>query len=196
MGFGKIDFGAVKLRKNTGKSEPASKPAEKESTPAPMKAASFGTMQPSKPAKKTYGFAGVQQFAPQPVVQQQQPKRTLRRTVSARGATGSDADKINQLLTWVQGKTAGYKNVHVTNFTTSFKDGLAFCAIIDRSRPGMIDFDSLDPKNAEYNLKLAFDTAERLGVPRLLDESDIVNLSVPERLSIITYVLEMRKFLH
>ena len=99
-------------------------------------------------------------------------------------------------MIWVQGKTAGYKNVHVTNFTTSFKDGLAFCAIIHRSRPHMIDFDSLDPSNAEYNLKLAFDTAERLGVPRLLDEGDILNLSVPERLSIITYVLELRKVLH
>jgi len=112
------------------------------------------------------------------------------------GAGGSDADKINQLMLWVQGKTAGYKNVQVTNFTTSFKNGLAFCAIIDRSRPGMIDFASLDPKNAEYNLKLAFDTAERLGIPRLLDENDILSLAIPERLSIITYVLQLRQYLH
>ncbi len=52
------------------------------------------------------------------------------------------------LLLWVQRSTAGYDNVHVTNFSSSFSDGLAFCAIIHRHRPEVLNFKSLTPTNA------------------------------------------------
>lgn len=52
----------------------------------------------------------------------------------------------------------------------SWKDGLAFCALIHRHRPELIDFDKLRPDNPIYNLNLAFDIAERyLDIPRMLD---------------------------
>jgi len=43
-----------------------------------------------------------------------------------------DEEKLNAkdaLLLWAQNKTAGYPNVNITNFKSSFKDGFALCAL-------------------------------------------------------------------
>jgi actinin alpha len=93
------------------------------------------------------------------------------------------------LLLWCKKKTKGYKNVNVQNFNTSWQDGLAFCALIHKHRPDLLDFDSLDPSKARDNLKLAFDVAEKsLDIPPLLDVEDIVNSAKPDDKSVMTYV--------
>eukprot|EP01136_Pigoraptor_vietnamica_P010150 Opistho-1_new@47430 len=95
------------------------------------------------------------------------------------------------LLLWCQKKTKGYKNVNVQNFHMSFKDGLAFCALIHRHRPELLDYDSLKkgPEDALHNLNLAFDVAEKhIGIPKLLDAEDIVNTPKPDERSIMTQV--------
>uniref|UniRef100_A0A8C9R2L0 Spectrin beta chain n=1 Tax=Scleropages formosus TaxID=113540 RepID=A0A8C9R2L0_SCLFO len=92
------------------------------------------------------------------------------------------------LLLWCQMKTAGYPNVNVHNFTTSWRDGLAFNAIVHKHRPDLIEFDTLKRSNAHYNLQNAFNVAEKeLGLTKLLDPED-VNVDQPDEKSIITYV--------
>uniref|UniRef100_A0A8C1K4E2 Spectrin beta chain n=1 Tax=Cyprinus carpio TaxID=7962 RepID=A0A8C1K4E2_CYPCA len=89
------------------------------------------------------------------------------------------------LLLWCQMKTAGYPNVNIHNFTTSWRDGMAFNALIHKHRPDLIDFDKLKKSNAHYNLQNAFNLAEQhLGLTKLLDPEDH-----PDEKSVITYVV-------
>uniref|UniRef100_A0A4W3JGD9 Actinin alpha 2 n=1 Tax=Callorhinchus milii TaxID=7868 RepID=A0A4W3JGD9_CALMI len=93
------------------------------------------------------------------------------------------------LLLWCQRKTAPYKNVTVQNFHTSWKDGLAFCALIHRHRPDLIDFSKLQKDDALYNLNLALEIAEKkLDIPKMLDAEDIVNTARPDERAVMTYV--------
>uniref|UniRef100_A0A8C1NSK7 Spectrin beta chain n=1 Tax=Cyprinus carpio TaxID=7962 RepID=A0A8C1NSK7_CYPCA len=93
------------------------------------------------------------------------------------------------LLLWCQMKTAGYPEVNIHNFTTCWRDGLAFNALIHRHRPDLIEFHKLTRSNATHNLQQAFNIAEQsLGLTKLLDPED-VNTENPDEKSIITYVV-------
>ncbi|KAJ1362928.1 hypothetical protein KIN20_022653 [Parelaphostrongylus tenuis] len=94
------------------------------------------------------------------------------------------------LLQWARRVTNGYPRVNVTNFSSSWKDGLAFNAILHRYRPNLIDWNKVSDSSVSNieRLENAFEVAEReFGVDRLLDPQD-VDTDHPDEKSIITYV--------
>lgn len=98
------------------------------------------------------------------------------------------AKGMKGLLAWCKKNTEGYRDVNVTNMSSSWKDGLAFCALLHKFHPELIDFNSLSKENVLYNNNLAFGIAEELGIAPFLDAEDMANMKVPDRLSVMTYL--------
>ncbi|XP_074740431.1 F-actin-monooxygenase MICAL2 isoform X6 [Strix uralensis] len=95
----------------------------------------------------------------------------------------------NKLLTWCQKQTEGYRNVNVTDLTTSWKSGLALCAIIHRFRPDLIDFDALNEEDIVKNNQLAFDVAEQeFGIPPVTTGKEVGSAREPDKLSMVMYL--------
>ncbi|XP_049922740.1 EH domain-binding protein 1-like protein 1 isoform X7 [Epinephelus moara] len=96
------------------------------------------------------------------------------------------------LLDWCQEVTQGHKGVKITNFSTSWRNGLAFCAILHHFHPEKINYEMLDPYDIKHNNKKAFDCFDELGISRLMEPSDMVMLAVPDRLIVMTYLNQIR----
>ncbi|XP_012521006.1 PREDICTED: EH domain-binding protein 1-like protein 1 isoform X5 [Propithecus coquereli] len=125
---------------------------------------------------------------------QQAAARPSAEDTSPAPAPPAPVSSSQSLLEWCQEVTAGYRGVRITNFTTSWRNGLAFCAILHRFYPDKIDYASLDPLNIKQNNKQAFDGFAALGVSRLLEPADMVLLSVPDKLIVMTYLCQIRAF--
>ncbi|TFY78967.1 hypothetical protein EWM64_g5047 [Hericium alpestre] len=93
------------------------------------------------------------------------------------------------LLLWCQRKTVPYKEVDVQDFSYSWSDGLALCALIHCHRPDLLDYDKLDKSDRHRNTQLAFDVAaEHLGIPPLLEVADLCDSHKPDERSVMTYI--------
>ncbi|KAK7745619.1 alpha-actinin [Diatrype stigma] len=111
----------------------------------------------------------------------------LRFTISDINEEGMTAKE--GLLLWCQRKTACYEEVEVRDFSTSWNDGLAFCALLDIHRPDLIDYDALDKSDHRGNMQLAFDIASKeIGIPDLLDVEDVCDVAKPDERSLMTYI--------
>ncbi|XP_063975568.1 dystonin isoform X29 [Diachasmimorpha longicaudata] len=92
------------------------------------------------------------------------------------------------LLRWAKRSTARYPGVRVTDFTGSWRDGLAFSALLHRNRPDLIDWKTARSCQARERLHQVFYIAEReYHVTRLLDPED-VDTPEPDEKSLITYI--------
>ncbi|XP_072475517.1 F-actin-monooxygenase MICAL2 isoform X2 [Notamacropus eugenii] len=112
---------------------------------------------------------------------------SIRRSVSL-SRRESDI-RPNKLLTWCQKQTEGYQHVNVTDLTTSWRSGLALCALIHRFRPELINFDSLNEEDAIENNQLAFDIAEReFGIPPMTTGKEMASAQEPDKLSLVMYL--------
>ncbi|XP_025788360.1 EH domain-binding protein 1 isoform X7 [Puma concolor] len=86
---------------------------------------------------------------------------------------GRKPNASQSLLVWCKEVTKNYRGVKITNFTTSWRNGLSFCAILHHFRPDLIDYKSLNPQDIKENNKKAYDGFASIGISRLLEPSDM-----------------------
>nr|XP_031322975.1 EH domain-binding protein 1 isoform X3 [Camelus dromedarius] len=105
---------------------------------------------------------------------------------------GRKPNASQSLLVWCKEVTKNYRGVKITNFTTSWRNGLSFCAILHHFRPDLIDYKSLNPQDIKENNKKAYDGFASIGISRLLEPSDMVLLAIPDKLTVMTYLYQIR----
>ncbi|XP_034381067.1 cytospin-A [Cyclopterus lumpus] len=96
--------------------------------------------------------------------------------------------KRNSLLRWCQSRTHGYKNIDITNFSSSWADGLAFCAVYHTYLPSHIPYTTLTPENKRDNLSLAFKTGETVGIAQTLTVEEMLRAGGPDWQRVLSYV--------
>uniref|UniRef100_A0A3B3T7H2 EH domain-binding protein 1-like protein 1 n=1 Tax=Paramormyrops kingsleyae TaxID=1676925 RepID=A0A3B3T7H2_9TELE len=101
-------------------------------------------------------------------------------------------ESSQSLLQWCQGVTQGYKGVKISNFSTSWRNGMAFCAILHHFCPDRVNYEMLDPYDIKENNRMAFSGFADLGISPLLSSSDMMLRAVPDRLIVMTYLSLIR----
>ncbi|XP_064379036.1 smoothelin-like protein 2 isoform X2 [Dromaius novaehollandiae] len=112
----------------------------------------------------------------------------LKRSQSFGVASASSIKQI--LLDWCRSKTIGYKHIDLQNFSSSWNDGMAFCALVHSFFPEAFDYNKLDPANRKQNFELAFTVAEKMAhCDRLIEVDDMMVMGhKPDPMCVFTYV--------
>uniref|UniRef100_A0A672MQB7 Molecule interacting with CasL protein 1 n=1 Tax=Sinocyclocheilus grahami TaxID=75366 RepID=A0A672MQB7_SINGR len=104
--------------------------------------------------------------------------------------------RLEDLLSWCQKNTAGYKHVKVKDLSESWRSGMALCALIHNFRPELIDMSCLDEYNITGNNKLAFDLMEReFGITPVMRASEMTTCGKIDQLSMVVYLTQIRNAL-
>uniref|UniRef100_A0A1Y9J0H4 Calponin-homology (CH) domain-containing protein n=1 Tax=Anopheles quadriannulatus TaxID=34691 RepID=A0A1Y9J0H4_ANOQN len=101
--------------------------------------------------------------------------------------------KRNALLKWCQNKTVGYRNIDITNFSSSWNDGLALCAIMHSYLPDRIPYDKLNQNDKRRNFSLAFAAAESVGIQTSLSIDEMCLQERPDWQQVMGYVTAIYK---
>ncbi|CAG0885806.1 unnamed protein product [Cyprideis torosa] len=185
-----------------GDSSPMSSRSPPPSSPALNADSKPKSLSPSPRSKDAVD--GVKPSSPTPSPQKEEPPLTLtydpgrlEEVTNAASWTpvvmGDSGAPGQDLLAWCQEVTKDYKGVRVTNMTTSWRNGLAFLAIIHHFHPELIgDMSRFKATDIKGNCRVAFEAAEKLGIPRVVQPEDMVILAVPDRLAVMTYLYQLR----
>ncbi|XP_078042987.1 uncharacterized protein LOC144473204 isoform X2 [Augochlora pura] len=109
------------------------------------------------------------------------------------GLIKNGGSKRNALLKWCQNKTLGYRNIDITNFSSSWNDGLALCAILHSYLPQKVPYDTLTPVEKRRNFSIAFSAAESVGILTTLNIGEMCQLERPDWQQVMTYVTSIYK---
>ncbi|XP_060768356.1 mucin-2-like isoform X3 [Neoarius graeffei] len=112
----------------------------------------------------------------------------LRRSQSFNTSSASGIKQL--LLDWCRSKTIGYQHIDIHNFSSSWSDGMAFCALVHSFFPHEFDYNELNPVHHKHNLDLAFTTAEeKADCIRLIEVDDMMAMGPnPDPMCVFTYV--------
>ncbi|XP_037090243.1 smoothelin-like protein 1 isoform X4 [Pollicipes pollicipes] len=182
-----------------GKDSPSDSKMASSSSSVTAKTSSSKTVASSQRSQLTKGKAPVSAFDKFKQLDSANPRAVPRTdSTSSDGGGGFKLDAglaakaqgaKEMTLYWCQCRTRDYQNVNIENFSTSWNDGMAFCALIHHFYPDAFDFEKLNPKNRRYNFDLAFKTAdEKAGIFPLLDTDDMVAMRKPDWKCVFTYV--------
>ncbi|XP_020307675.2 protein-methionine sulfoxide oxidase mical3a isoform X3 [Oncorhynchus kisutch] len=123
------------------------------------------------------------------VVQEPQPRSPLPKLLRQESFSRS-----SKLLSWCQQQTQGYHGVAVSDLTTSWKSGLALCALIHHYRPDLIDFVSLVEDEGEVNMRLGLEVAEKeFGISPVMTVEEMSSVSETDTLCMVMYLSQFHQ---
>lgn len=102
--------------------------------------------------------------------------------------------KRNGLLKWCQERTKDYKHVEITNFSSSWSDGLALCSLLHTYLPNHIPWKKLSPANRQQNLQIALRAAQAVNIYTETTIEEFLNVERPDWSKVMNLVASIYKF--